>query len=317
MKATHLPRERNSAAAVDELFLTQRGLAAPAQLRLAGVDAQEEDYRVAIGDWTRLDAGIIALRGTPTGWWRAPMIATLSAPAAGITAGTALRLHRADGYHDYDDLYLVARNGARPRLPDGFHVWQSRVLGDEDLMTLDGIRTATLPVALAHAYAIDDADLVGRAVDDALRRKASPAWLKQVADRWTGRGIPGSGLLGAALNERCDKRLPRSWFERLARRALATHGIELEHEVPVHDGRPRLAVLDLADVRWKVGVECQSWAWHATQPARRADAARKRRLTRLGWDITELWWSDLGNLASTVEDVRLAFDRQRRLLGGP
>jgi hypothetical protein len=181
-------------------------------------------------------------------------------------------------------------------------------------MTLDGIRTVTLPVALAHAYAIDDAELVGRAVDDALRRRSSPAWMKQVADRWTGRGIPGSGKLGAALNERCDKRLPRSWFERLARKVLAAQGIELEHELPVHDGRRRLAVLDLADVRWKVGVECQSWAWHATTRARRADAERKRRLTRLGWDITELWWSDVRNLAATVDDIRGAYARQRILL---
>lgn len=315
MKAVHLPRERPSAAAVADLFLAQRSLVMPAQLRVAGVSREEEQLRVARGEWLWLEPGVIALRGAPSDWSRGPMIATLCAPSAAITAGTALRLHRSDGYHDYDGLYLTAKNGARPRLPDGFRVWQSRVLGDEDTMTLDGIRTVTLPVALAHAYAIDDAELVGRAVDDALRRRSSPAWMKQVADRWTGHGIPGSGVLAAALNERCDKRLPRSWFERLARKALAQHGIELEHEVPVRDGRRRLAILDLADVRWKVGVECQSWAWHATPGARRANAERKRRLTRLGWYIIELWWSDLGNLTSTVEDVQTALDRQRRLVG--
>lgn len=286
----------------------------PAQLRTAGVDLQEEQRRIACGDWDRLDPGVVALRGASTDWSRAPMIATLCAPSAAITAGTALRLHGSDGYTDYESLYLIAKNGARPRVPEDFHVWQSRVLITEDVMTLDRIRTVTLPVALAHAYAIDDADLVGRAVDDALRRRSSPAWMKQVADRWTGHGIPGSGLLGAALNERCDKRLPRSWFERLARKALAQHGFALEHEVPVGDSRRRLAILDLADVRWKVGVECQSWAWHATPRARRADAERKRRLKRLGWDITELWWSDVGNLTATVDDVHEAYARQRILL---
>jgi hypothetical protein len=91
----------------------------------------------------------------------------------------------------------------------------------------------------------------------------------------------------------------------------------MEHEVPVRDGRRRLAIIDLADVRWKVGVECQSWAWHATPRARSANAERKRRLTRLGWDIIELWWSDLGNLTATVDDVHQAIDRQRRLLVPP
>lgn len=286
----------------------------PAQLRTAGVDLQEEDRRVACGDWDRLDPGVIALSGTPTDWWRQPTIATLCAPSAAITAGTALRLHGSDGFTDCEGLYLIAKNGARPRVPDDFHVWQSRVLTAADMMTLDRIRTVTLPVALAHAYAIDDADLVGRAVDDALRRRSSPAWMKQVADRWTGHGIPGSGLLGAALNERCDKRLPRSWFERLARKALARHGFALEHEVPVRDTKRRLAILDLADLRWKVGIECQSWAWHATQRARRADAERKRRLKRLGWDIVELWWSDLGDLSGVLDDVREAYARQQILL---
>jgi restriction endonuclease-like protein len=316
MTAVHLPRERpSSAAAVADHFVAQRGLILPSQLRAAGVGLPEEQLRVAQGDWERLAPGVIALRGAASDWSRGPMIATLCAPSAAITAGTALRLHRSDGYADYEDLYLAAKNGARPRVPDGFSVWQSRVLGDDDLMTLDGIRTVTLPVALAHAYAIDDAELVGRAVDDALRRRSSPAWMKQVADRWTRRGVPGSGRLAAALNERCDKRLPRSWFERLARKALAKHGIEMEHEVPVRDGRRKLAILDLADVRWKVGVECQSWAWHATPRARRADAERKRRLTRLGWDVIELWWSALGTLMATIDDVHQAIDRQRRLVG--
>jgi hypothetical protein len=314
VKATHLPRRRPSADAVATLFETQRGLATPAQLHRAGVSLQEEHAYVARGDWDRVDPGVVALRGTPADWSRPPMIATLCAPSAAITAGTALRLHRSDGYTEYDDLYLVAKNGARPRVPDDFHVWQSRVLTAADVMTLDGIRTVTLPVALAHAYAVDDAELVGRAVDDALRRRSSPAWMKQVADRWTGRGIPGSGRLGAALNERCDKRLPRSWFERLARKALAARGVELEHEVPVRDGRGQLALLDLADVRWKVGVECQSWAWHSTPRARRADAARKRRLKRLGWEIIELWWSDVGDIAGVLDDIRDAYARQHILL---
>jgi hypothetical protein len=61
-------------------------------------------------------------------------------------------------------------------------------------------------------------------------------------------------------------------------------------------------------------VECQSWAWHATPAARRADARRKRRLRRLGWDVTELWWSDRSRMDEVVDDVREAIARQRILL---
>lgn len=289
----------------------------PAQLRAAGVSAQEQAFRVARGDWSRVEPGVIALRGVVPDWRRPPMITTLLAPDAAITAGTALRLHGSDGYDASADLFLMAPNGARPRVPEGFRVWQSRVFESKDAMLRDGIRTVTLPVALAHAYAIDDPALVGRAVDDALRRPGcSPSWLKQVADRWTGRGIPGSGRLAAALDERCDQRLPRSWFERLARKALATHGIALEHEFEVRNSRRRLAVVDLAEVRWKVGVECQSWAWHASPRARRADADRKRRLRALGWEIVELWWSDIADLGRVLRDIDDALARQRKLLAG-
>jgi restriction endonuclease-like protein len=138
--------------------------------------------------------------------------------------------------------------------------------------------------------------------------------MQAVADRWSGRGVPGSGTLTEALAERCDRGLPRSWFERMARKSFREHGIDLRHEVPVIDGRKRIAFLDLAEVDLKVGVECQSWAWHATPAARQADARRKRRLRRLGWDITELWWSDRQRMHDAVADVVEALERQRILL---
>jgi hypothetical protein len=147
MKAVHLPHEPPSAAVLADLFLAQRALVTPAQLRVAGIGAPEQQLRVARGEWLWLEPGVIALRGAPSDWTRDPMIATLCAPSAAITAGTALRLHGSDGFADYEGQYVVARNGARPRLPEGFRVWQSRVLTEEDVMMLDGIRTVTLPVA--------------------------------------------------------------------------------------------------------------------------------------------------------------------------
>ena len=57
-----------------------------------------------------------------------------------------------------------------------------------------------------------------------------------------------------------------------------------------------VADLDLAIPELRIGVECQSWKWHATPDAQRRDAARKRALRRLGWDIIDLWWSDLDRI---------------------
>ena len=85
-------------------------------------------------------------------------------------------------------------------------------------------------------------------------------------------------------------------------------------EWPVCDERGTLlAELDLADVDLKVGVECQSWAWHSTPRAQRADADRKRRLRSLGWDVVDLWWSDLERSDAVIADVLLAIRNAERL----
>ena len=96
------------------------------------------------------------------------------------------------------------------------------------------------------------------------------------------------------LGERVDKALPRSWFQRVAGRVLATAGIRLVDEYPIRDDRGvLLAELDLADPVRKVGVECQSWRWHATPTAQHRDARRRGMLRQLGWEIVDVWWSDL------------------------
>ena len=120
-------------------------------------------------------------------------------------------------------------------------------------------------------------------------------------------GRSGPAQLLELVAERTDRRLPRSWFERLARRALVGAGIELVHEHPITSGGKLLAVVDLADLEHRIGVECQSWEWHATPTAQRRDAARKRALRRLGWEIVDVWWSDLrriDDVAATIRSIR-------------
>jgi hypothetical protein len=311
---TRTPRAAATPAALAALFAGQHGLATPAQVRALGVTLTEQRARIARGEWEVYSPGVIGLCGVPDDWRRRPMAATLGSARVAVTGPTALRLHGLDGFRGESGLYVVARMADHPRLPDNCHLWRSRRFGEADVMVLDGIRTTIAPTALVHAAPIVEADSFGKALDDLLRRAVSPAWVQTVADRWNGQGVPGSSVLSAALAERCDRRLPRSWFERLARRALAAHGVTLEHEIPVFDSGRRIAVLDLADVRLKVAVECQSWAWHATPAARRADGRRKRRLRRLGWDVTELWWSDRSRMDEVVDDVREAIARQRILL---
>ena len=106
------------------------------------------------------------------------------------------------------------------------------------------------------------------------------------------------------LGERVDARLPRSWFQRIAGRILAAAGIRLVDEYPVRDRLGNLlAELDLADPVRKVGVECQSWRWHATPAAQHHDARRRGMLRQLGWEIVDVWWSDLAHPERVIAEV--------------
>jgi very-short-patch-repair endonuclease len=70
-----------------------------------------------------------------------------------------------------------------------------------------------------------------------------------------------------------------------------------------------LAELDLADPVLRIGVECQSW-WHGSPGATARDAARKRRLRLLGWELVELWWTDLTRIDEVVKEVEYLIDQR-------
>jgi hypothetical protein len=159
---------------------------------------------------------------------------------------------------------------------------------------------------------------VGQALDHVLRAGSSPRWIRQTGERLRRRGLHGPNVLLELLTERVNRRLPRSWFERLAKAVFDRAGIGLEHEYPVRDPAGRiLASLDLADPAWRVGVECQSWTEHGSPGQRYGDVRRRRMLRALGWDIVEVWWWDLHRPAEAITDVLDALERQRVLASRP
>jgi very-short-patch-repair endonuclease len=82
-------------------------------------------------------------------------------------------------------------------------------------------------------------------------------------------------------------------------------------EHPVYAGDRLLAELDLAIPELRVGIECQSWRWHGTPEAQRRDAARKRALRRLGWEIADVWWSDLDRIDDIFDTVQVIAAERR------
>jgi hypothetical protein len=295
-----------------QLFSLQDGLATTTQLAERGVGESVVRQRIATGEWVRQGPGLVGLPIPRTWRRRARAAVLLGGPDVVLSHGTAGRMHHFDGFDRFDEIHLTVGGTGRRSAGDAV-MHRSRLLTPSDRLVVGGLPVVIRPVALLQVASHGERDITGRALDGMLRDGDRPLWIRQVAERWRGHGVAGPAVVLGLLDERVDGTLPRSWFQRLAKRVLAARGIHMVDEHPVHhaDGR-LLAELDLAMPELRIGVECQSWHWHSTPTARAHDARRKRLLRLLGWELVEVWWSDLERVDEVAEEVVfLATARQR------
>lgn len=288
---------------VSKIFARQDGVAAVRQLApltTRGLVRQ----RVRSGEWRRLGPGVVAVPGEET-WEQRVRAAQLSAgPDAAISHGTAGRLHGLDGFDRYEPIHLTTCDAVHRTSLAGVHLHRSTLLAIEACDRVRDLTVVSRPVALLQIAGSHGRSAAGRALDGMLRDGDSPIWIEQVVSAWRRRGVKGPAVVLDLLAERVDRRLPASWFQRLAARVLRARGIETVDEYTVHDVDGRvLARLDLALPELRIGVECQSWQWHGTPTAQAEDARRRRRLRVLGWEIVDVWWSDLGRADEVAEEV--------------
>lgn len=293
---------------IHELMAGQHGAATTNQVR-ESLRWDQQQSMVAGRVWKREGARVVTSRSSPTTWHQRVMVATLATRGVASHASAA-RLHGLDGFQRSTELHITLRYDQRRHQHPGTVVHVSRILDRSDQLVIDGIPAVIVPVCLLQ-IAEHSTDAMIKALEGCMRDGISATWIRQIAARYQRPGRPATTRLLRALNERVDGTLPRSWFQRLASRLLADAGIETVDEYPIYEGRRLLAQLDLAIPYLQVGVECQSWQWHATPEARRLDAARKRKLRRLGWEILDLWWSDLDRIDDVLATLRVAIADRR------
>jgi hypothetical protein len=240
------------------------------------------------------------------------MVATLVHPGhLWLSHRASAHLLGFDGFRDLPRIFVASARDCRPTLPPGATLHRSDVYTAQDRTTHRSIPTMNAAATLCQLAAVEDSDRVRQAVDHVLRVGWSPRWVTATAQRLRRRGLPGPGLVLDLVEERVRRRLPLSWFEHLARRALQDLGMEMHHEHPLRDGTGRIvASLDLAAPADRVGVECQSWEHHGTMSAAYRNTRRKRVVRRMGWEIVEVWWWDLERPDEILAEVAAARDRQ-------
>lgn len=302
-------REMSSVAA---LFGSQDGLATITQLSERGVTPGLLRQRLASEEWGRIGRGVITVGSAPPSWRRSVRAAVLAAgPHSFVSHATAARLHGFDGYQRANRIIISGVEGHHVRSIEGVEVHRSTVLDNEHRRLVAGISCAIEPVALIQIAATDGRDSAAQALDSYLRDGKSAEWVRFVATPLVRPKFGGPRIVLELLRERVEARLPRSWFQRLAGRALASRGLDMVDEYPVRDvDGTLLAELDLALPSLRIGVECQSWRWHASPRAKADDNQRKRRLRALGWEILELWWTDLDLMDDVAADLDIAMARR-------
>ena len=293
---------------------SQFGVVSYPQVRECGVTARQQRRLVDTGVWSPYAPSVIRDAAREDSWEMHAMAATLAPGAPAVLAGaTAARLHGLDGFADVERIIVMIPDRARVRVRTDVTVVRAKQIDAQDVTMVRGIPTLEVAATLVSLARVGHSGRA-QALDAALRGGTSPGALREQFERLCGRGARGPREMLGLLHERVEARLPRSWFQRLATEMLQRHGIAMVDEWPVRDERGRLlAELDLANVDLQVGVECQSWAWHSTPRAQRADTERKRRLRSLGWDILDLWWSDLERCDAVIADVLLAIRKAERL----
>jgi REase_MTES_1575 len=306
--------ERSPMEKAVALLGRQHGAVSDSQLRTAGVTWKVQQRMLRSDLWTTYAKGVVLDAASPSTWQQRAMAATLLPGAKPLLCSqSAARLHDLEGFDSDDVEVLIPLSNRLPQV-DNVVVRRTRHLSKKDRHVIDSIPVTILPVTLIHLAAFGfNAE---KALDSALRDGHSPRWMREVFTDRHKAGMRCSGTLLELLEVRVDRRLPRSWFQRVAKRIFDQAGIELAEEVPVYERNGRLlAELDLANEQLKVGVECQSWQHHGSPEAVRRDLTRKRRLRQLGWEIVEVWWSDLKRTDEVVADVRLALARAAALNG--
>ena len=274
------------------LALAQHGLATRRQiLDLGGTDSLIA-RRIRSGQWARSRRGVIVIGAVAPSWEQRVMAACLAA------GDGALASDRTAGRH----WGLVERSGRiqllagdeRVVVLDGVQAPRTLLLPPMDRAVHRGIPVTSVARTLVDLSVGQDQTVVGRWLDDALRRlELDPRELRSCIARLAGPGRPRPTALIGALAERWAGYDPGdSALEARALLAIARAGLPApvqQHAVRRPDGQ--LAFVDLASPDQMVAIELDGYEHHHSRSAFDHDRARANDLNLLGWRVYRFTWT--------------------------
>lgn len=302
-------------AQVRRIAARQSGLITREQLRSCGLTDKQIHKRTEAGGFVRVLRGVFRLGGVPLAFESRLVAVSLWLGADGYFFGqTAAHILKLDGIRRPDRIG-VARHMLKSH-PPWIYFHRLDPTDRPALRRVDGHKVCRTERVLAECCGEMSPDEVGRALDDALRRRLSTLdRVRAFTNEWAGR--KGVRVLRQLCEERDDGHSRvRSAFESkmltLLRR-FRGHRFVPDFELRVGDRR---YFLDFYCPELQLGIECHSYKWHIGM--HNEDARRDRQIGAAGIDILYFTWDDV-RLDSTgvLRDIQAAVDRRCKQLQLP
>lgn len=274
-----------------ELAAQQDGQFATAQATRLGLTESALRSLCDIGEILRLRRGVWRFRaaaGAPD-----PAVCALLAcwPSAVISHRSAAMFHGLVRAGWPVEPEVTVPFGARRRQA-GITVHTSRSLRPGDVLSRGAVRYTSLARTVCDLAEGQDASATLAFLDDAIALGAQRRWIHQRASELAaGRG--GVALIVRATAPGGDSTF-RSWLERAAAEVYRQARLPSpEWNVPVHDQRGLIGVVDALWTPWCVVSEKEGLRFHTTPLVRRRDAARFNRLANAAYVVRRFTWEDI------------------------
>jgi very-short-patch-repair endonuclease len=278
---------------VSDMASRQLGLVTRAQCLKAGLSRTAISRRLNNGGLVRVHAGVYRLPGAPVTWRQSLLAAIYWAGDVAAASGKAAAIvHRFPGILDAP---VEISGRKRMRAPVGIAYHEVKTMHPSDVCELDGIRTTTPARTVVDLAGVIKGALLGRIIDDLLRRRLiSLDGLAATVER-AGRTAKGRRSLIDAVRAREGKGgPPHSEVERRLYRLIINAGLP----VPVRQFRIRIgsrhAYPDCAYPHFKIAIEADGYEWHEGRKSSwDHDRERDRLLKQQGWKVLRFSWEEI------------------------
>jgi very-short-patch-repair endonuclease/predicted transcriptional regulator of viral defense system len=233
---------------------------------------------------------------------------------------SAAALQQLDGFKP-DVAEITLGEARRDYRPGGVTVHSTSLWLPEDLAVVNGVPTTDVVRTIIDLAGCVDRRRLTRIIDAAERdSKLNRDELDDRLERIRQCGRNGVGILARELATRpAPGRNPTTTLERdfmdlLVRYAFPSPDCQVKILLP----NGNVAIVDFAWLELMLIVETDGHLAHATREQRAHDAARRRQLTRLGFEVQHFTWEQVNHEAPrTASDLRAAMhDRERQVRDG-